>query len=344
MEIREITNKERWDDFLNNQLYTIFVQSSSYANFFKAMGENTWFFGIFEKDKLLGGSLVASTHAKRGDFLFLPYGPIFDQKMSYEKTQELLKTFFDYLKNFAKEKKYDFIRVSPFIEDTKENKKLFTKLGFLSSPMHILAENTWILDITKSEEVLLMDMKKNHRNLIRRCEKKGVKIKKERNIDGLKEFNKIHDETAKRHNFHRFSDKYVEKEFKEFSKNDQSLIFKSFLPDGRLDSSSIIMFYGNMAAYRHSGSLSLDNKLPTSYLLQWEAIKEAKKRGIKYYNFWGVAPENSKKKHPFRGITHFKKGFGGFSLDLIHCMDLKINNKYYLTWIIEYIRKIKRGF
>ncbi|GAI33015.1 unnamed protein product, partial [marine sediment metagenome] len=34
---------------------------------------------------------------------------------------------------------------------------------------------------------------------------------------------------------------------------------------------------------------------PASYLLQWEAIKEAKNRGCKLYNFWGIAEIESKK-------------------------------------------------
>ena len=120
-------------------------------------------------------------------------------------------------------------------------------------------------------------------------------------------------------------------------------MFDAYLPDSSLDSSAIIMYYGSMAAYRHGASLNINKKLPTSYLLQWEAICEAKKRGIKYYNFWGIAPENSP-KHPFHGITHFKKGFGGYSRELMHCHDLPITNKYYINWFVESIRRIKRGF
>jgi lipid II:glycine glycyltransferase (peptidoglycan interpeptide bridge formation enzyme) len=210
--------------------------------------------------------------------------------------------------------------------------------------MHILAENTWLLDLTKSEEELLAEMEKGHRYLIRRCEKDGVKITKSNNLDDLKLFNQLHDETAKRHKFHRFPKEYVEKEFASFAQHNQSLIFNAYLPDGRLDSSAIIMFYGNMSAYRHGASLGLDNKLPTSYLLQWEAIKEAKRRGMKWHNFWGITPEKAGKKHPFYGITHFKKGFGGEQLNLIHCQDLPITKKYWVNWIIETIRSIKRGF
>ncbi len=340
MNIKQIENKQEWENFVLKQPSTIFVQSYKYGEFYKSMGESSWIFGIYNDEKLIGGSLVVSTHAKRGDFLYLPYGPILPEKNREEALQKITK----FLKKFAKENKYNFVRVSPFIDETDDLKKIFKKNGYRNAPIHILAETTWILDVQKSDEELLMNMKKNHRNLIRRCEKKGVKIEKTSDIKNLEKFNKLHEETAKRHDFHRFSDEYVKKEFSVFNNDKEVILFNAYLPNGQLDSSSIMMFYGNMACYRHSGSLNLDNKLPTSYLIQWEAIKEAKKRGMRYYNFWGIAPENAPKKHPFRGITHFKKGFKGFQKDLLHCQDLPVSVKYWVTWGIETIRSINRGF
>ncbi len=340
MQIKQIQNKNEWEEFVLKQPITLFVQSYKYGEFYEKMGESTWIFGIYNNTKLIGGSLVVSTHAKRGDFLYLPYGPILPAENKKEALQELTK----FIKKFAKKNNYSFVRVSPFIDETAEIKKLFKKAGYRNAPIHILAETTWLLDIQKTDEQLLAGMKKNHRNLIRRCERDGVKIEKTSDIKNLEQFNKLHEETAKRHDFHRFSDEYVKKEFSVFAPDKEVALFNAYLPDGKLDSSSVIIFYGNMAAYRHSGSLGLDSKLPTSYLLQWEAIKEARKRGIRYYNFWGIAPEDAHKKHPFKGITHFKKGFGGFQKDLLHCRDLSVSLKYWITWIIETFRSINRGF
>ena len=45
-----------------------------------------------------------------------------------------------------------------------------------------------------------------------------------------------------------------------------------------------------------------------SYLLQWEIIKDAKKRGCDTYNFWGISsPDNN--LHPWYGTYLFKKKF-----------------------------------
>lgn len=339
MKVQFINNKNEWDGFVSKQEYSLFTQYSAYGDFYEAIGEQSWIVGIYDNEKLIGGSLIVSVRARRGNFLFMPYGPILDYAND-KPLSELIK----FVRKFAYEKRYDFIRICPFIDDTQRHKEIFTENGFHNAPIHMLAETTWLLDISKTEEKLLNGMKKNHRNLVRKCIREGVNIQKTNSKEALRRLNDMHDITANKHNFHRFSHNYVEKEFNVFSANDEALVFEAYLPDGALDASSIIIFEGNMPAYRHSASLNINTKLPSSYLIQWEAILESKRRNKKLYNFWGIAPNGSKKSHPFAGITHFKKGFGGFQKNLLHCQDLPIRKKYWITFIIETVRKIKRGF
>ena len=118
---------------------------------------------------------------------------------------------------------------------------------------------------------------------------------------------------------------------------------------GEVVSGAIFIFWQNMCFYHHSGSLSKYNKIPVSYLLQWEAIKEAKNRGCKTYNFWGIAPgiENEsdaqKSRHPWAGLSLFKMGFGGYKKEYVKTQDFIISSKYWLNYIIEIIRKRKRN-
>lgn len=341
LEVREILNPKEWEKFLlETQKYTVFVQSPQYGEFYSLQKEESHIYGVYNEHTLIGGSLVVTTHAKRGDFFYLPYGPI----QIDGKEEVVLTTLVNFLKKEAKKQGMAFIRISPFWDDTKETKDIFKNVGSKEAPMHVLAETTWILDITPDENILLANMNKNHRNLIRRCQKEGVRIEISYDKADLAEFNKMLDITSKRHNFFRFSKQYVENEFSAYAPRHESAVFRAYLADGRLDSSAVIFFYGNMAAYRHGASLGLDNKVPTSYLLQWHALQEAKKRGILWYNFWGIAPDGADKKHPFFGITHFKKGFGGFKKDLLHCQDIPVSRWYWINWIIETGRRIKRGF
>ncbi|MFA7244801.1 MAG: peptidoglycan bridge formation glycyltransferase FemA/FemB family protein [Candidatus Magasanikbacteria bacterium] len=339
-DIKEITNKQEWEEFLSQEEYVLMKQSYKNGEFHKSMGENYWLIGIYENNILIGGSMIISVHARRGNFLLAPYGPII--RKDY---QNVLTELMKFLKAKAEKEKYNFIKFSPFIDESEENKRIYQQVGFRKAPIHILAETSWLLDLSLSEEKLLFNMNKNHRNLINRCLREKVKITFSKEIQDLKEFNTLLDHTAKKHHFVRFSNNYLEKEFIAFEKDNEVSVIKAYLPeDQKIDAGAVVYFYGNSAAYRHGASLVKNKKLPTSYLVQWEAIKEAKRRGMKYYNFWGIAPDNASDKHPFKGITHFKKGFGGFQKNLLPAHDYIVSKKYWFNWIIETIRSKKRGF
>ena len=48
-------------------------------------------------------------------------------------------------------------------------------------------------------------------------------------------------------------------------------------------------------------------------------------------------------KHPWYGLSLFKMGFGGRSKEYIKSQDFVISQKYWLNYIIEKLRKFKRG-
>lgn len=336
-----MTDSEQWERMIHARKYSPFVQSYKYGEFYKTLGEKYWLLGIFDANEtLVGGSLVLSTHARRGNFFYLPYGPNIDVQ-----NDEMVDMFVSHITDLARKERMDFIRVSPLVPTAEELlPQIIERVGLVPAPMHVLAENTWLLELAPSKEQLLSNMKKNHRNLIRRCERDGVRIDMRTDKEALDILHDMLDETEKRHNFTRFSRAYINAEFEQFVKDDQAAIFVSYLPDGIPDAAAIIFFYGTTAVYRHSASLNQNKKLPTSYLIQWHVIQEAKKRGMTWYNFWGVEPEGASKKHPFAGIGHFKRGFGGFQEDLLHCHDLPLTKKYWFNWAVESIRKWKRGF
>ncbi len=342
IQVKPIENQKMWDEFVRTIPFSPMTQAVEYGNFYSSMSEESFIIGAYREKTLVGGALVIAIHAKRGSYFYLPYGPL---SRTEDEFGEILQSVTAYLKEKAPEYAVSCIRMSPFVENNEKNQAICKSVGFRKAPIHALAETTCVLELSKSEDELLKQMNKNHRNLIRRCEKEGVTIVQYTTQEKLKEFHDLHDTTAERHHFVRFSNEYVEKEFYAFEKNKEAVVFYAYLPDGTLDASAVVYFYGTTAAYRHGASLSTNNKIPTPYLIQWEAIREAKRRGKQWYNFWGVAPEDAKKNHPFKGITHFKKGFGGEIKDLIECEDLIIEPvKYWPMWLFETLRRIKRGF
>lgn len=152
---------------------------------------------------------------------------------------------------------------------------------------------------------------------------------------------KLQDETAARHKFVGFPEKLFQALLETFGQDKQAKMFMVKL-NREISAAAIIIFYGQSAYYYLSGSSDKSRNTPASYFLQWQIIKEAKKRGFKYYNFWGIAPNNNP-HHRFWGVTTFKKGFGGQRIDWLHAQDLPLSPLYRLTYIFEKIRKVRRS-
>jgi len=334
MHIKEITDKNIWESFLADCEEKTFLDSWNWGEFQKKEGNKIWRLGVFEEDELIGVVLVFKIKAKRGTFLFVPHGPV-------GKVFEI-SSLVNKLKEIAKKEKAVFVRIAPVWEKSKDNIKSFKDLDFKEAPIHMHPELTWELDISLSEEELLMNMRKTTRYLIRQAEKnKDIEIVKSADINDLEKFNKIYQETVKRHHFSPFSIDYLKNQFLSFLPDNQIMIILGKYK-GEVVSSAVFVFWQGIGFYHHGASLS-GTKAPVSYLLQWEAIKEAKKRGCKLYNFWGIAPEELKdKKHPWWGLTLFKMGFGGYKKEYLKTQDLILSQKYYFNYVIEKIRKRKR--
>jgi len=345
--IKQITDKSQWENFVMANENT-FLQSWNWGEFNENTGEKIWRAGIFEDDDLRAVALVIKVKARRGSFLFVPNGMIMKLEIGNLPAGrqgwklEIWEKFFEYLKNIGKDEGVGFIRISPLLENNRENLDIFKNYGFKNAPIHMMhPETTWVLDITKSEGEIMKEMRKTHRNLIRRAEKEGVKIIKNTDEKYLKEFYSIHEETVRRHKFVPFPYEYIKSEIDAFKIDNQIEIFSAKYKD-KIISSAIIVFYGDQAFYHHGASSSEYNKIPASYLNLWQAIKEAKARGCKTFNFYGIV--ENKPNHPWNGLSKFKMGFGGGKKELLHCQDLPLSYKYIITWLIETMRKIKRGY
>jgi lipid II:glycine glycyltransferase (peptidoglycan interpeptide bridge formation enzyme) len=251
----------------------------------------------------------------------------------------------------AKEEKCDFIRIAPILERNEENEKIFKDLGFRQAPIHIHPELTWELDLSPSENELLMGMRKTTRYLIKQAQRnKEIEIKEENSFEGIEKFNQIYQLTKERHGFVPFSFEYLKNEFSAFSKENQvSVLLGKY--KGEVVSGGIFIFWQKIGFYHHGASSQKYPKIPVSYLLLWEAIKKAKNLGCQKFNFWGIAPikisnlksQISNLKHPWAGLTLFKIGFGGYKKEYLKTQDLVISKKYWLNFIVEKLRKVKRG-
>jgi len=344
MEIKDIKDRSQWENFINNIEEKTFLQSFNWGEFQKSLGNKIWRLGVFRQGTLGAVSLVIKIKAKRGTFLFLPHGPLISSTFPKD---EILKALLEFLKHLAIKERASFIRISPLITKSSNNNQIFQKLGFRRAPLHIHPEVTWQLNVSKSEEEILMGMRKTTRYLIRQgLKNKDLEIIKTDDLQKIKNFYYLYKETARYHHFVPFSLDYIRKEFSIFQKDNQILLF---LAQYRREiiGGAIIVYWQGRGFYHHGAFLRKYPKIPAAYAIQWEAIKELKKRGGILYNFWGIADTGSKiqfQKHPWYGLTLFKQGFGGYRREYLKTQDFILSSKYWLNFLVEKMRKIKRHY
>lgn len=316
------------------------------GEFQENMGNRIWKLGVYENDDLIATVLVSKVIARRGIFLLVQHGPAF-AKASADKVfikHEVLKSLLEELKKIGKQEKADFIRIAPLLERNEENRKIFRDLGFKEAPMHANAyESTWKLDITIPEEELLKNMRKTTRYLIRQTlNNPDILVEESEKLDNIEIYQKLNAEVAKRQKFTPFSSNYIKNEFEVFAKYSGALwLFGKY--KGETVAGALVIFWSSIGFYHQAASLSKYAKLSIPYLLQWEAIKEAKKRGCTSYDFWGFTDPQRYPKHPWAGPTLFKMGFGGYKKEYINTQDFPLSKKYWLTYLFEKLRAAKRG-
>lgn len=340
MEVKEIKSKSRWEEFLVEIKNKTFLQSWNWGEFQKSRGRPLWRLGVFEEGELIGSALVEKIEAKRGVFLLVPHGPNC-QSRDKDLRARVFKVLLRNLEKIGKEEGASFIRFSPIWERTEENEAVFKKEDCRGAPIHIHPEASWVLDITPSQKELLMDMRKSTRYNVRKSLKdEKIKVYKGDEKE-LELFSKLHKKTAERHDFVPFSRDYLKKELDSF-RPDKEMELYTATHSGEIGAMAFVVFWSGIGFYHHAVLKKGMREYPLSYRILWEAIIEAKKRGATLFDFWGYAPPQS--DHPWAGPTLFKMGFGGFKKEYVKTQDFVLSPFYWLDYIVETIRRKRRGF
>lgn len=330
-----VNNKNKWEDFVLGKKPSSFLQSWAWGETNKKIGSKIFRIGFKKGGKIVGACLLIKEGAKRGPHFVVPGGPVINWQNKY-----LVSFFISTIKDLAKKEKVWFVRIRPEVKDGQVSRKYFKNLGFVPAPMHLHAQNTWVLEIQKSDEEILAGMRKSTRYLVRRSLKSNLMLKTSEDPKEASLLYSLQKQTAKRHGFVGFSKKLFESEIESFAEDNNALVFTCYSGNKPL-AAAIIIFYGDTAYYHFSGSRSDFSQTPFSYFLQWKIIQESRKRGLRYYNFWGISPNNNP-KHRFFGVTLFKTGFGGRRVDWLQAQDFPVSPFYWATYLFETGRRFFR--
>lgn len=114
-------------------------------------------------------------------------------------------------------------------------------------------------------------------------------------------------------------------------------------PMGITMSGIITTYFGNKAWYLYGASDNVYREFMPNYLIQWQALTEAKQAGYEIYDFFGISGKTDE-SDPLYGLYRFKKGFGGEFTEFIGEFDYVIDPIGYFAWtkLLPQFKKFKK--
>lgn len=333
-ELKTAKNREQWDDFVTSHPEANFLQSWDFYEFHQSRGNDVVRrIAVDEQRNIVAAYAGVVEAAKRGRHLAIAGGPILDWG-----NLELVEAVFQDMREQGKKENCVFVRVRPQLERSESSLKLMQNLGSKPAPMYLSVEFAGVLDLNKSEEELLAGMRQRLRRALRKAAKNGITVEKSTNPEDIHEFYQIQMQTAGRHGFVAFSEDFFLKQFTALAKNGEAVLYSAKY-QGETLAQNFMIFYGNEASYHYGVSSELGTKLSGAPLLHLEAMRDARERGIKRYNFWGIVEEDEI-HHRFYGVSCFKRGFGVTELKYVPAHDLVLKpGRYAITKLVEDVRK-----
>ena len=271
-----------------------------------------------------------------GKYLYLPYGPITDSKASFNKALKSLQAL-------AREQNAFFIRIEPQDPDAT---KYLPKNAVKSKDLN--PKETWLLDLPKNTEEnplenqtlkaklpsRLLRYYKNH-------QENGLSIETSHDPEDITHLLSLQKALANEKGISTFSEHYLATELSQpFS---TLYLVKYFNPDSQKTElvAAGLVFDDKTTRYNLQGAQSEQGrKLHATGILTIRLIQDAAEKKLKYFDFWGIAPEGAPSDHPWQGFTNFKKTFNGYEKVYAGDYDIILNPAKYR--IYQIFRKLRR--
>lgn len=258
---------------------------------------------IWDKSLISNANVLLKKVPKTTDYIaFVPFGPNYSKELNFMRKKEVIIELAKYLKEnhnvkLLKLHEYDGEMADYGIGANKSFKMLY--------------DETYIIDLTLSEDQLFMNLHKKLRNEIKKGIKNGTKVIKSNTSDGLDMFYELHKKTFDRSKYKALDKSFFDSVYCEYIKSGRGDILLAF-SENELISGAIIIESSNTSLYMWGASTGDReyNKYEGQKVLLWNAILKSKQNGKLYFDLGGVT-SNAEKGSKREGIYTFKKKFGG---------------------------------
>ncbi len=341
------SQKGKWNEFVaSNANDGGLLQSWEWGNFQEDLGKKIWRLGVVnEQNNLLATCIAFKDGLSLGQKTIEVYrGPILikDEKNDIKDT---LKLLLDELSKIAKKEKAIVLRIDFGLnrsDDGIVDNAFLGKLNLNRSNRDIQPRSTLVVDLSASKEDILSKMKSKHRYNINLATRKGVKVFVGTGKD-FDSFWTLLKTTSRRDGFAIHGRDYYKKLLDYFNG-----VVKMYLAEynGKVIAGSLVGCFGQTCVYMHGASDNEFRNVMAPYLLQWNAIVDAKNSGLKFYDLGGVesVDEKSSSQKKWGGITRFKKGFcpNNKTVEFIGLYEMPVNKIRYIVY--KYIRMAVKKF
>ncbi|MBC9929171.1 lipid II:glycine glycyltransferase FemX [Chitinophaga qingshengii] len=197
----------------------------------------------------------------------------------------------------------------------------------------ILPSNTIFMDLRKDDQLLLDRMKTKTRYNIQLANRKGVTVKAA-GLENIDTWYDLYAQTCARNgivqeDINYFRTVLTARANQSTSPADVEMLLAE--ADGIPLAAMFLVVAGNRGTYLYGASSNSHRNYMGTYLLQWEAIRRAKRKGCTEYDFFGVSP-NPDPQHPLYGLYKFKNGFGGELYHRMGCWDYPLLEAPYAAY------------
>ncbi|MBP1327542.1 lipid II:glycine glycyltransferase (peptidoglycan interpeptide bridge formation enzyme) [Leucobacter exalbidus] len=242
--------------------------------------------------------LTRKLPAPLGGFVYAPRGPVVardagdpDRPASSPSPAEVADAVAGYVRGSRR-------AVAVSIEPDEDEGAFGVSAAWREAKTPVLPARTLILDLRKSEDELIGDMSKKHRQYVRKSgREESLEIRPVETLAQLEECLDVYHATSERADFGLHEDSYYRDAFTMLG--DDSPVWAAYV-EGKVVAFLFMAKSERTAFELYGGMNDVGQRLRANYALKWHVIREMKQQGITRYDFGGLIND---------GVTTFKKGW-----------------------------------
>jgi lipid II:glycine glycyltransferase (peptidoglycan interpeptide bridge formation enzyme) len=247
---------------------------------------------------------------ERFKFAHIEFGPVCCNR-------ELMINTINEIINYYKKKSFIYLDIQMYYKSGFDTDYIEFALSKHHRIKYIFNnENTkssYEIDLSQSIEDIHRNFRDGHKWSIKKAVKLGITVEVVKDANEIDSFFRIYSKMCKARNIDEgeLSAQNKHEIYSYLIKNDKGQVLVAKDRDNDIVGGIIIVYQGNSVRFFKGASDDDKRDLPVLHIVLYEALKNSKMKGFKYFDFWGYNHFADESNHVFY-INYFKKGFGGY--------------------------------